>query len=98
VMVSVCIVAAVVRVLTERNDLLVAGLHAEARIDPLTGLLNRRGFDERVQSELARVRRAGDSLAVVSLLGNPGPYQLDLGTPELSGMDGFFAARLKRNK
>jgi 16S rRNA (cytosine967-C5)-methyltransferase len=26
------------------------------------------------------------------------PYQLDLGTPELSGMDGFFAARLKRNK
>lgn len=26
------------------------------------------------------------------------PYQLDLETPELSGMDGFFAARLKRNK
>jgi 16S rRNA (cytosine967-C5)-methyltransferase len=26
------------------------------------------------------------------------PYQLDLGTPEWSGMDGFFAARLKRNK
>ena len=43
VMVSVCIVGAVVRVLTERNDLLVAGLHAEARIDPLTGLLNRAG-------------------------------------------------------
>jgi len=26
------------------------------------------------------------------------PYQLGLGTPEWSGMDGFFAARLKRNK
>jgi 16S rRNA (cytosine967-C5)-methyltransferase len=26
------------------------------------------------------------------------PYQLDLGTPEWSGMDGFFAARLLRNK
>jgi 16S rRNA (cytosine967-C5)-methyltransferase len=26
------------------------------------------------------------------------PYQLDLGSPEWSGMDGFFAARLKRNK
>jgi 16S rRNA (cytosine967-C5)-methyltransferase len=26
------------------------------------------------------------------------PHQLDLGTPEWSGMDGFFAARLKRNK
>ncbi|HEY6655504.1 MAG TPA: MFS transporter, partial [Methyloceanibacter sp.] len=26
------------------------------------------------------------------------PYQLDLGTPEWSGMDGFFAARLTRNK
>ncbi|MFZ0397225.1 MAG: RsmB/NOP family class I SAM-dependent RNA methyltransferase [Methyloceanibacter sp.] len=26
------------------------------------------------------------------------PYQLDLGTPEWSGMDGFFAARLKRKK
>jgi 16S rRNA (cytosine967-C5)-methyltransferase len=25
------------------------------------------------------------------------PYQLDLGSPEWSGMDGFFAARLKRN-
>jgi 16S rRNA (cytosine967-C5)-methyltransferase len=26
------------------------------------------------------------------------PFELDLGTPEWSGMDGFFAARLKRNK
>jgi diguanylate cyclase (GGDEF)-like protein len=66
VMVSVCIVAAVVRVLTERNDNLVAGLLAEARVDSLTGLLNRRGFDERVPAELARVRRAGSSVAVVS--------------------------------
>jgi diguanylate cyclase (GGDEF)-like protein len=66
VMVSVCIVAAVIRVLTERNDGLVAGLLAEARIDPLTGLLNRRGFDERVHSELARAGRARRRMAVVS--------------------------------
>ena len=65
VMVSVCIVAAVVRVLTERNDHLVAKLVAEARIDPLTGLLNRRGFDERVEAELARSRRSARPLAIV---------------------------------
>ena len=33
--------------------------------DSLTGLLNRRGFDERLGEELARAERAGASLAVV---------------------------------
>jgi predicted signal transduction protein with EAL and GGDEF domain len=59
VMVSVCIVATVVRVLTERNDHLVHTLLMEARNDPLTGLLNRRGFDERIAAELVRARRSG---------------------------------------
>ncbi|HSD01435.1 MAG TPA: GGDEF domain-containing protein [Gaiellales bacterium] len=66
VMVSVCIVAAVVRVLTERNDHLVAKLVAGARIDPLTGLLNRRGFDERLEAEQIRARRSPRPLAIVS--------------------------------
>jgi diguanylate cyclase (GGDEF)-like protein len=66
VMVSVCIVAAVVRVLTERNDRLVHTLHAEARNDPLTGLLNRRGFDERMTAELARASRSAENIAVVT--------------------------------
>jgi diguanylate cyclase (GGDEF)-like protein len=33
--------------------------------DPLTGLLNRRGFDERLREEIARAHRAGRQLAVV---------------------------------
>jgi 16S rRNA (cytosine967-C5)-methyltransferase len=45
----------------------------------------------------------GDVFGQADWLQSPGflrtfPYQLDLGTPEWSGMDGFFAARLKRNK
>ena len=40
-------------------------LLTEARTDPLTGLLNRRALDERLEAELARQARAG---GVVSLL------------------------------
>jgi 16S rRNA (cytosine967-C5)-methyltransferase len=45
----------------------------------------------------------GDVFGQADWLQSPGflrtfPYQLDLGTPEWSGMDGFFATRLKRNK
>lgn len=47
VMVSVSVVAAVVLTLVHRNDLLLMRLLDEARTDALTGLLNRRGFDER---------------------------------------------------
>jgi 16S rRNA (cytosine967-C5)-methyltransferase len=44
-----------------------------------------------------------DVFGQVDWLQSPGflrtfPYQVDLGTPEWSGMDGFFAARLKCNK
>jgi diguanylate cyclase (GGDEF)-like protein len=64
---SVVIVATVVRVLAARNERLVARLRAELRIDPLTGLLNRRGLSERSESEIARSRREDQPLAVVAL-------------------------------
>jgi diguanylate cyclase (GGDEF)-like protein len=66
VLVSVGIVAAVVHVLSERNKRLVARLQAEARVDQLTGVLNRRGFDERAPNQLARATRDGTWLAAVS--------------------------------
>jgi diguanylate cyclase (GGDEF)-like protein len=38
-----------------------------ARTDALTGALNRRGFEERFRRELARARREGTSLTLVSI-------------------------------
>jgi diguanylate cyclase (GGDEF)-like protein len=64
VMVSVCGVAMVVLVLERRNELLMARLAGEARTDPLTGLLNRRGFDEYASRELTRAGRDGRSVAL----------------------------------
>jgi diguanylate cyclase (GGDEF)-like protein len=66
VMVSVIVVAAVVLALLRRNDQLLVELTAEARTDALTGLLNRRGFDERASLELARSRRDGSSIAIAA--------------------------------
>jgi diguanylate cyclase (GGDEF)-like protein/putative nucleotidyltransferase with HDIG domain len=43
----------------------IALLTERARRDPLTGLLNRRGFEERFDAELERARRSGSSLSVV---------------------------------
>jgi diguanylate cyclase (GGDEF)-like protein len=67
VVVSVAVVGAVVRLLSERADRLVASLAAEARIDALTGLLNRRGFEERLAPEVARAGRERGSTAFVAL-------------------------------
>jgi diguanylate cyclase (GGDEF)-like protein len=67
VMVSATVIAAVVRALAARNRRLMSQLRAEARVDPLTGLLNRRGFEERFEAELARGRRDGGELAVVAV-------------------------------
>ncbi len=64
VMVSVSVVSAVVLALAGRNDVLLSQLDDEARTDALTGLLNRRGFDERAALELARARRAHRAIAV----------------------------------
>ena len=59
VVVSVGVVAVVVHALVARNRRLVARLAAEARVDKLTGVLNRRGFEERAAVELDRARRDG---------------------------------------
>jgi diguanylate cyclase (GGDEF)-like protein len=67
VMASVAIAAVVVRALASRNERLLGQLKAEARIDPLTELLNRRGLSERFDHEIARAVRAGTSLAVVAI-------------------------------
>jgi diguanylate cyclase (GGDEF)-like protein len=48
-----------------KMDLLVASLDDAARTDPLTGLLNRRAFDELFETELQRAQRTGGRFAVV---------------------------------
>jgi diguanylate cyclase (GGDEF)-like protein len=66
VVVSVGVTAAVIAVLGGRNRRLVERLTHEARVDNLTGLLNRRGFAECAAAQLAGARRDGSSLALVS--------------------------------
>jgi len=66
VMVSVTVVAIVVLTLVNRNDQLLTRLAEEARTDTLTGLMNRRGFEERAALELAHARRDGRVVAVVA--------------------------------
>jgi diguanylate cyclase (GGDEF)-like protein len=58
-------VATLAAVLRLRADRLVATLADAASRDPLTGLLNRRGFQERAAIEMARARRYRVPLAVV---------------------------------
>jgi diguanylate cyclase (GGDEF)-like protein len=64
---SSAVIGAVVRTLAARNQRLVGRLTAESRIDPLTGLLNRRGLDERFSAELARAAREERPLSVVAI-------------------------------
>jgi diguanylate cyclase (GGDEF)-like protein len=66
VMVSVTATAAVVLALEGLNKSLLGRLAAEARTDPLTGLLNRRGLAERAEPELAHCRREGRPLAIAT--------------------------------
>ena len=66
-MVSVSVVAEVVLTLVHHNDLMLTRLADEARTDALTGLLNRRGFDERAELELARARRERHAIAVATI-------------------------------
>jgi diguanylate cyclase (GGDEF)-like protein len=59
-------VAALTGVLRMRGEHLVARLADAASRDPLTGLLNRRGFQEAAAREIARARRHDIPLAVVT--------------------------------
>jgi len=67
VMITASAVAVVVVMLAGRSERLLRELAGEARLDPLTELLNRRGFDERAALELARARREGVWLALATL-------------------------------
>jgi two-component system cell cycle response regulator len=51
--------------LRRRVDDMVTGLANAARTDVLTGLLNRRGFEETFELELERARRGGHALSVL---------------------------------
>jgi diguanylate cyclase (GGDEF)-like protein len=62
---SLSVAAVVVRMLKERHDELVRRLSRAAETDPLTGLLNRRGFNDRLAAELERARRAGRPVGVL---------------------------------
>lgn len=54
-----------VHVLKSRNDELIDRLFEAARTDRLTGLVNRRGFDERLELELERSHRTAQPVALV---------------------------------
>jgi diguanylate cyclase (GGDEF)-like protein len=63
---SMRMLAAETAMALERSDLL-ARLEEVARTDDLTGLLNRRGWEEQLPRELARSRRNDDPLCVAML-------------------------------
>jgi diguanylate cyclase (GGDEF)-like protein len=65
VVAAVLVVAGVVRALAARNERLLAKVEEEARVDPLTGMLNRRGLDERLDAEISRASRDGSPLGAV---------------------------------
>ncbi len=100
VMVGMTVVAAVVHWLTNRNEELVGRLAAEARTDKLTGLLNRRGFEERVEVELARARRVNASIGVASFdidhfKGINDEWGHEVGDRVLAGLGDVFRAQTR---
>ena len=62
---ALVVAGAMIGVLKDSNAKLVAEVTEAARSDALTGLLNRRGFDERFGIELARARRQGERLSLL---------------------------------
>jgi len=66
VMVSITAIAVVARVLECRSEMLRERLRGEARTDPLTGLLNRRGFDEHASRELGHAGRDDRPIALAT--------------------------------
>jgi diguanylate cyclase (GGDEF)-like protein len=57
--------AAVVHALKLHNDRLLARLSEAVRTDPLTGLINRLGFDDSLQRELSQTARSGRPMALI---------------------------------
>jgi diguanylate cyclase (GGDEF)-like protein len=57
--------AGALHALKQHVDELVGALHAAARTDPLTGMLNRRGFAERFDVEVERAARTSEPFALV---------------------------------
>jgi len=62
---ALCAAAFLVGLLKERLEGLIAKLTDAARTDVLTGLLNRRGFQELFETELERARRSGRPLSLL---------------------------------
>jgi diguanylate cyclase (GGDEF)-like protein/putative nucleotidyltransferase with HDIG domain len=62
---SLLIAGLLIRALRDHVSHLVRRLADAARTDPLTLLLNRRGFEERFDVELARARRGGRPLSIL---------------------------------
>lgn len=65
-MVGMVVAGIMVRAMNREVDDLVLDLDATAARDPLTGILNRRGLDERLGIELTRARRTGEPLCVIA--------------------------------
>jgi diguanylate cyclase (GGDEF)-like protein/putative nucleotidyltransferase with HDIG domain len=62
---TVLVVGVLAGALHDRANLLIHRLADAGRTDPLTGLLNRRGFEDRMEVELERARRSGSPVSVV---------------------------------
>lgn len=56
---TLLVAAVVLTLMRQRLDVVISHLHELSRTDSLTGLPNRRGFDERLDEELERAMRAG---------------------------------------
>ena len=64
---SLLVTWSVINILRRRVDALVAELAQASLADPLTGLLNRRGLQQRMGEQLSRLRRTGEPLALVAV-------------------------------
>ena len=64
---SLCAGLSITVHLRRNNRALISALRREARTDPLTGLANRRAFDDLLEREFALWERHGDPLALLAI-------------------------------
>ncbi len=62
---TVGVIGVLADILRSRSEVLINRLSEVARTDSLTGLLNRRGFEERLEDELRRAGRTGAPVSLV---------------------------------